>query len=74
MVTSVTAAPGIRKIRRDEQKSFDSKKKNAKGFFAQILEEAAKDTKREVINCHTTTYGRDSKIQTFLYQTREYRY
>jgi len=77
MVTSVTAVPGIRKVRRDDRRNAnsDSGKRNAEGLFAQILEDSAKETKADdSLNCCTTTYGRDSRMQTFLYQTREYRY
>lgn len=75
MVASVTAVSGVSKTKRDERRdaNSDSKKKNAERLFASILENSAKEKANEV-DCRTTTYGRDSMMQNFLYQTREYRY
>ncbi|MCM1193750.1 MAG: hypothetical protein NC123_17975 [Butyrivibrio sp.] len=76
MVASVAAVSGVSKTRRDERRDVysDSKKKNAEKLFASILEDSAKENKANVVDCQTTTYGRDSRVQNFLYQTREYRY
>ncbi len=76
MVTSVTAVSDICRTRREEQHvpDTDSKKKNGQGLFAGILEKSLKEVREDVLECCTTTYGRDSKMQTFLYRTREYRY
>lgn len=76
MVASVAAVSGVSKTRRDERRDANSdlKKKNAERLFASILEDSVKENRADVVDCRTTTYGRDSKMQNFLYQTREYRY
>lgn len=76
MVTSVAAVSGVYKTRRDERRDAhsDSKKKNADRLFASILDDSAKENRADAVDCRTTTYGRDSRMQNFLYQTREYRY
>ncbi|MDE5588896.1 MAG: hypothetical protein K2J60_07105 [Acetatifactor sp.] len=76
MVASVAAVSGVSKTKRDERRDAysDSKKRNAEKLFASILEDSAKESKADVVDCRTTTYGRDSMMQSFLYQTREYRY
>lgn len=75
MVASVAAVSGVSKTRSDERRDAysDSKKRNAEKLFASILEDSAKEKVNDV-DCRTTTYGRDSMMQNFLYQTREYRY
>lgn len=76
MVNSVTAVSGVYKTRRDERRIPASQygKKNAEGLFAKILEENVKETSGNDVDCCTVTYGRDRKMQTFLYQTKEYRH
>lgn len=76
MVASVTAAPGMRKTGRDEKQSSGSgsKKDSAGKLFASILKETAQKTADDAMDCHTTTYGPDSKVQEYLHQKREYRY
>lgn len=76
MVASVTAVPGMRKTGRDEKQSFgsNSKKDSASRLFASILKETAQETADDAMDCRTTTYGRDSKMQEYLHQKREYRY
>lgn len=76
MVASVAAVTGVSKTRRDERRepSSELKKKNAEKLFSSILEERTQENKADVVDCRTTTYGRDSKMQSFLYQTKEYRY
>lgn len=74
MVHSVDAVPKAGRIKRDQQKSFysDSGSHSSNGSFAKVLENAKKETQNASMDCHTTTYGRDSRIQTFFYQPREY--
>lgn len=76
MVQSVAAVSGVGKIRREPRDSFYSgtKEKESIENFAQIFEEAKQETRNTSIGCHTTTYGRDCKIRTFLYQPGKYRY
>lgn len=76
MVTSVEAVSGVSMMKRDRRRDArsDSEQNGAEGLFAKILEENTRETKNTVVNCHTTTYGSDSKMQNFNYQTREYRY
>lgn len=75
MVTSVAAVSGVPKTRRDERRDANShsRGKNAEKLFANILNDRVRDD-AEAVDCHTTTYGRDSKMQNYLYQTKEYRY
>ncbi len=76
MVASVAAVSGVSKTRRDERRdaNSDSKGKSAEKLFASILQDSVKENRADVVDCRTTTYGRDSRMQNFLYQTREYRY
>lgn len=77
MVSSVMAIPRIGKTRREQERIVDyrPRENTHTGTFSQILnvlvEQAAETAPTE---CHTITYGRDSQIQHFLYQTREYHY
>ncbi len=50
------------------------KKKDGRKTFSQLLQEAASGVAENNLECCTTTYGRDSRMQSFLYQTREYHY
>lgn len=76
MVASVAAVSGVSKTKRDERRDAhsDLKKKSAEKLFASILEGSVKEKRADAVDCQTTTYGRDSRMQNFLYQTREYRY
>lgn len=74
MVTSVAAVSGVYKTGRDERRDAHSGSKKKEKLFASILEESAKENRAEAVDCKTTTYGRDSRMQNYLYQTREYRY
>ena len=76
MVQSVAAVSKTGKIKRDQQKTFDSESGNqsSNGSFAKVLENAKREAQNAPMDCHTTTYGRDSRIQTFFYQPREYRF
>lgn len=75
MVTSVEAVLGVNMTRRDRGRDTrsDSGQNGAEGLFAKILEENTKEVKNTVVDCHTTTYGSDSRMQSFQYRTREYR-
>lgn len=76
MVASVSAIPGIRKTDQDARQSSDykSRKNSAGSLFAKILKETAQETADDAMDCCTTTYGRDSKMQEYLHQKREYHY
>ena len=75
MVSSIAAVSGVPRARRDERRNADShsRGKNAEKLFASILNDRVKDD-ADAVDCRTTTYGRDSKLQNYLYQTKEYRY
>lgn len=75
MVASVAAVSGVPRTKRDERRGADShsKGKNAEKLFASILNDSARGD-AETVDCNTTTYGRDSKLQNYHYQTKEYRY
>ena len=76
MVHSVTAVSEVDKIKRDMPKMnhgyADSKQSDP--LFSQILEQKEQELQHDSIACHTVTYGSDSKIHTFQYQSREYHY
>lgn len=76
MVASVAAVSSVYKTGRDERRDAhsDPKKKNTERLFASILEDSAKENRADAVDCRTTTYGRDSRLQNYLHQTREYRY
>ena len=76
MVHSVVAVPTIGKVKRDHQNTSysDSGNQNSNGSFAKVLEAAESEHCSSVMDCHTTTYGRDSQIRTFFYQPREYHF
>lgn len=76
MVNSVAAVSGVYKAKRDERRDTrsDSKKKNAERLFTSILNDSVRESRADVVDCQTITYGRDSKMQNYHYQTREYRY
>lgn len=76
MVHSVDAVPKVGKVKRDQQNAFysESGSQRSNGSFAKVLERAKKETLNSSMDCHTTTYGRDSRIQTFFYQPREYHF
>lgn len=75
MVQSVAAVSGVSKVRRDRRDiSYPgTKERESNDNFAQVLEEAKKETRNTSMNCHITTYGRDCRMRTFLYQPGEYR-
>lgn len=76
MVPSVVAVVGVGKVKRDQQNSSysDTANRNSGGSFAQVLEKVTDEKRDASLNCHTTTYGRDSMIRTFYYQSRAYRF
>lgn len=76
MVASISAVPGIRKTDRDARQSLGpkSKKDSAGSLFARILKETTQETTDDAMDCRTTTYGRDSKMQEYLHKKREYHY
>ncbi len=76
MVTSVLAVPRIDKVKRDRQSpsQFHSREKDSNELFAQFLDNAVKESEPASMECLNTVYGRDSKMQTFRYQSREYHF
>lgn len=76
MVTSVMAVSGPIKVRRDQQNNSNSNTGQGKSdkLFAQILKDAVMESQSTPLSCQTITYGRDSRMQTFLHQSREYHY
>ncbi|MDE7332838.1 MAG: hypothetical protein K2O16_11520 [Lachnospiraceae bacterium] len=76
MVQSVAAVPSIGKVKRDHQNNSHSGNggKNSSGGFAQVLADAREETRKTSMDCHTTTYGRDRQIRTFIYQSGEYHF
>lgn len=76
MVQSVAAVPSIGKVKRDHQNHSQSGTggQNSGGCFAQILADAKEETRKASMECHTTTYGRDRQIRTFIYQSGEYHF
>ena len=76
MVHSVAAVPMTGRVRRDPQRSCypESGSQSSKGSFAQVLENVTKEVRDDSIDCRTTTYGRDSRIETFYYQSRAYHF
>lgn len=76
MVSSVLAVPTVGKVKREDPRDSHSgsKEKDSKGLFAQVLEEAVHEPEPAPRDCCTMLYGRDSRLQTFRYMTREYHY
>lgn len=76
MVNSVVAVPKTASVRRDRYNSSysEAKAQTSNNSFAKVLEEAKKEENNIPMSCHTVSYGRDSRIQSFDYQTREYRF
>lgn len=76
MIHSVLAVPSTGKIKRESYKSTGtpSDKEQSNHLFSQILEEKMDEQKKAPMDCHTLTYGQDSRLHTFYYQSREYNY
>ncbi len=76
MVHSVLTVPSVGKVQRefhnkpDEQYSESSKNNS----FSSILKEKLNEKEAAPRACHTVTYGNDSMIHMFQYQSREYHY
>ena len=75
MVHSVSAVGAIKKTTRDGGNSSGGYTGNGKSThsFSKVLETELSE-KQAPTECRTVTYGSDSKLRTFLYQTREYQY
>jgi len=76
MVQSVAAVPVAGKMKREHQNvsRFAGRNQNSSGSFSKVLEKTEEEIRNVSLDCHTTTYGRDSKIRIFVYQPVEYRY
>ncbi len=76
MVQPVMAVSSAGRIRRDQRKHYhlDPECKKSNDDFAEILENAKKELPKASLDCYTTTYSRDCRIRTFLYQSGEYHY
>lgn len=75
MVHSVEAVSSVDKVRRDADRARDFQSKSKQNsLFSQILNQKTEDLQKDSMECHTVTYGQDSKLRTFLYQSREYSY
>ena len=76
MVQQVEAVPHVGKAVRERRQFVypDTRGKNSGGTFAQLLEDAVEENQGASLTCHVTTYGRDSRIRIFDYQTRIYHY
>ena len=76
MVHSVVAVTKTDKLRRDAQKTRESYQESGQSpsLFSQILEQKEQELEKAPMNCRTITYGSDSKLHTFQYQSKEYHY
>ncbi len=77
MVSSVMAVPMVGKIKKEPARAFGyvSRDASSSGTFAQAFDQAVEEQAASApTECHTVTYGRDSRLQHFMYQTREYHY
>lgn len=75
MVQSVVSAPKSKKTKREHNRSpYSQSGKQSDNLFHQILDNAIEEQEEAPVICHTTTYGQDSRMQTFHYQSREYHY
>lgn len=74
MVTSIQVVPLTEKVRREKEHEVytPSQKDSSSSSFQEILNQTIEEPKNASLNCCNTTYGRDCKLQTFLYQSREY--
>jgi len=65
----------MKKTKSERNKSSHSHSGEKKEHpFNQVLSDAIEEQEATPILCHNTTYGQDSKLQTFHYQPREYHY
>lgn len=75
VVHSVTMVSSADRVKRDANRERDftpGSRQDAR--FSQILEEKEQELQRASLECHTVTYGQDSRLRTFLYRSREYGY
>lgn len=69
MVMSVAAVSETAKAKRDNrQTSYSEPRQGESGGKSGAKRQSTP------LECYTTTYGRDSMVQTFHYQSREYSY
>lgn len=76
MVNAVMMVSEVSRTKRDRQSSshpYPRRKKSERSFSA-TLEHAAQEYEAVPLHCLTTVYGRDSKMQNFFYEPREYHY
>lgn len=76
MVHSVVAVPNAGKMKREHYNpAYTGVSENSSnGSFAQALEHATEEVQNSLMDCVTTTYGRDRMMRTFYYQPREYHF
>jgi len=78
MVNSVVAVPTVGKIKREDEKTratlYEERKGNSQGLFSELLRQEVEEQQEASANCRVVTYGQDSRLHTFEYQKREYRY
>lgn len=77
MVNSVQVVSMLPKAKEERERTAYSGTDNTdkKSSFSNMLQQAIQDTvPSDSLDCQTVTYGRDSRIQTFLYRSREYTY
>lgn len=76
MVESVMAVVKPGKIRRERNNSsgFGNKKNGENTLFSEIMNSAVKAQAEAPTQYTTTVYGRDMKLSSMHYQTREYHY
>lgn len=76
MVNAVMMVSEAGRTRRDKQPSSHSypRRKKPEQSFSTTLEHAAQEYEDVPLHYLTTVYGRDSKMQNFFYQPREYHY
>ena len=69
------AVPKLKKTKSERNKSsFTHSGEKKEHLFNQILNDAIEEQEAAPVICHNTTYGQDSRLQTFHYQSREYHY
>lgn len=76
MVNSVLEVSKTRELRREDNRTSDNGygRQNSNRLFAEVLKKAVEEVESNQVECHTTTYGPDSRLTTFEYMKREYHY
>lgn len=75
VVHSVAMVSSVDRVKRDANRTRDFSPRGRQSvLFSQILEEKEQELQRTPLECHTITYGQDSRLRTFLYRSREYGY